>query len=397
MGACERYEELISAFIDGALAEEDRSALSEHMSGCAACQAYFDDMIAIHEAMDTESVQAPEDFVDTVMAKVRETPQERPGRNVILLRSWRRWAAAAACCAIVALGIWNFHNLTGTPAPDQPGLPAGASRSIGEADDVFDEDSEEEWAQITDNYNSNVTVKTEEADDAAPDTPADTGGVTDTAAAPAQPPTQGGTVRNDAPDPDSLSKATAEAEPAPEPDMASDTSAGAAGGTKESPVGDGIMSLSLEGGMAIDGASDPDSPGEAVEAARPLTVDYDTAVELFGHELVPCAEENFEGYSLHRASGSEGRDVIYDAVDYLFSNGLIQIEDRSGGPDWFLEDTESVVYNGGTFFVKDAPREGYTSVQYYPGGESGLGYAACFASEMEQEEVFALILSLVIP
>ena len=383
MGACEHYEELISAFIDGTLVEKDRAALMEHMSDCAACQAYFDDLIAIHDAMDTELIQVPEDFADTVMARVRETPQERSGRKVVPLHSWWRWVAAAACCAIVALGIWNFQNLTGTQ-----GLPAGAARSVDDAEDVYDESSEEEWALITGNYSSNSIVKTEEADDALPDAPADTGGGAETTAAPVQPPAQNSTVRNDASDSDSLSKAAMGVEAESESDTACGMSADA-----ESPAEESIlpMSLSMEDGEAI---GDIPDPGETV---GPLMADYETAVELFGHELVPCTEDNFEGYSLHWVGADGGQDVTYDAVDYRFSNGLIQVEDRSGSCDWFLEDTESVVYNGETFFVKDAPREGYTSVQYYPERENGLGYAACFVSEMEQGEVFELILSLVIP
>ena len=51
MRTCEEYEALISAFIDGALADEDRAELMAHMAECPACQAYFDDQIAIHDAL----------------------------------------------------------------------------------------------------------------------------------------------------------------------------------------------------------------------------------------------------------------------------------------------------------------------------------------------------------
>ena len=60
MGACEEFEERISAFIDGQLPPEEREALMEHMADCLDCQAYFDDQIAIQDALDRAGVQAPE-------------------------------------------------------------------------------------------------------------------------------------------------------------------------------------------------------------------------------------------------------------------------------------------------------------------------------------------------
>ena len=399
MGMCEHYEELISAFIDGALAEEDRAALMEHMSGCASCQAYFDDLTAIHGAMGAGSIQAPEDFANAVMARVRETPQEHPRRRTIPLHPWRVWAAAAACCAIVALGIWNFQRLTGTQSQSQPELPTGSARSTDEAEEIYDETSEEKWDLIIEDYSQNSAAEFE--DDAAPDTPVDAGGGAETAHAeskssmPAQSAAQDRTVGNDASDSDSRSKTAMEGELAPEPGAVPGTSADAGGGAEEALAVDGIMPLSLEGGEAgaIAGVPDSEGPGET---ALPPVVDYETAAELFGHELVPCTEDCFAGYSLHWTGGSEGQDVIYDAVNYEFSNGSIQVNRRGESLDWLGEDSESVVYKGETFFVNDSSREGYTSVQYYPDGENGLGYAACFVSEMEREEVFALILSLVI-
>lgn len=113
MRSCEEYEALISAFIDGALAEEDRGALMEHMASCPACQQYFDDQIAIHDALESLEVPAPAGFAEQVMEHVRLTPQsatgpERPEKKITAFPRWRRWAALAACCAVAALGVWAF-------------------------------------------------------------------------------------------------------------------------------------------------------------------------------------------------------------------------------------------------------------------------------------------------
>lgn len=108
MRPCEEYEDLISAFIDGVLPEADRERLMEHMASCPACQAYFDDQVAIHDAFVRGEAPAPERLASAVMAQVCSTPQ-RAKRKPILLR-WQSYAALAACCALVVLGLWRFRN-----------------------------------------------------------------------------------------------------------------------------------------------------------------------------------------------------------------------------------------------------------------------------------------------
>ena len=106
MRMCTEYEDMISAFIDGALTEGDRAALMEHMASCPACQEYFDQQIALHDALlaDAESIHPPEDLVPDVMAHVRFTPQEKRKEPAV---RWQRWVALAACCAIAALALWR--------------------------------------------------------------------------------------------------------------------------------------------------------------------------------------------------------------------------------------------------------------------------------------------------
>lgn len=107
MNTCEGYEELISAFLDGMLSNQDRLALMEHMARCSVCQNYFNEQIAIHDALmdDMETIQVPAGFAGAVMERVRTAPQEKqPGRTF----RWRQWAVLAACCALAAVGIWRY-------------------------------------------------------------------------------------------------------------------------------------------------------------------------------------------------------------------------------------------------------------------------------------------------
>lgn len=108
MRPCEEYEDLISAFIDGALPEADRGRLMAHMASCPACQAYFDDQIAIHDAFVRGEAPAPEDFAPAVMDQVRAAPQKAEQKRILL--RWQSYAALAACCALVVLGLWRFQN-----------------------------------------------------------------------------------------------------------------------------------------------------------------------------------------------------------------------------------------------------------------------------------------------
>lgn len=119
MENCNNYQERISALIDGQLTDEERLELLEHMADCPACQQYFDDQTAIHDALTGLEADAPAGFTDSVMARVRETAQDVPRRKTIPFPHWQRWAATAACCALALLGVM--------------GLQRGGSHELGSA------------------------------------------------------------------------------------------------------------------------------------------------------------------------------------------------------------------------------------------------------------------------
>lgn len=149
MRNCEAYEEWISAFLDGGLSGADQAELMEHMAGCRRCQQYFDDLVAIHEALDQEDeVPVPEGFEDRLMARVRETAQEKPAK-MIQFPQWRRWAALAACCAVAVIGLWSFQYHKGA---DQMSMEAAVTANtpymMMDADMPV-EDSENDGTLIT--------------------------------------------------------------------------------------------------------------------------------------------------------------------------------------------------------------------------------------------------------
>lgn len=127
MRTCMEYEDWISAWIDGVLEEVARLELTEHMASCPRCQAYFDDQIALHDALEHMDAAAPPGFTAAVMERVRaEAAPER--RAPIPFPHWRRWAALAACCALAAIGAWTLDGAglsqgkAARTAADQPAL-----------------------------------------------------------------------------------------------------------------------------------------------------------------------------------------------------------------------------------------------------------------------------------
>lgn len=200
MRTCEEYQAFISAFIDGALEDGDRKELMAHMAHCPDCQAYFDDQIAIHDALQGMEAQAPADFTARVMEQVRREPRqapvpERPEKKTVAFPYWRRFAAMAACCAVVAIaGFWAFGgqpdagNMTAdmAAADSSRGLPSaeeetdaaqGSVNTEADADTVPDTGS----AAGQENDQSSDDTKTEESsvtvDAGQPESPLENGGV----------------------------------------------------------------------------------------------------------------------------------------------------------------------------------------------------------------------------
>ena len=130
MKNCEEYEPLISGFLDGELSAEDRAKAAEHLASCPACQQYFDDLVAMHDAFDQiEDVPVPEGFAEQIMARVRETPRAE-AKKIIPIPRWRRWAALAACCAVAALGLWSAQHWTALPQEASQTVLAGSAPSM---------------------------------------------------------------------------------------------------------------------------------------------------------------------------------------------------------------------------------------------------------------------------
>ncbi len=104
----DKFEEQLSAYIDGALNAQEKSELEAHLKDCATCRSALELYKMIGETERASLVEPPADFAAGVMAKlgsleIKEiTEASKPKRKPV----WpmvASFAAAAACLALVLL------------------------------------------------------------------------------------------------------------------------------------------------------------------------------------------------------------------------------------------------------------------------------------------------------
>jgi anti-sigma factor RsiW len=119
---CERFEALLTDYLEGTLPKEDKAAMDQHMEECAACAKSLSDMRMLLQdltGMD-DSAQVPAEWSQswrqvirteerTNMLKQSETPRRKP---------WRAWIGAVAAVAVLSAGSMAAREWI--PAAGQP-------------------------------------------------------------------------------------------------------------------------------------------------------------------------------------------------------------------------------------------------------------------------------------
>ncbi len=103
--ACEHIQGLLPAYVDEALAAEERRAVDAHLAGCRACRLEAQRWARLDGLLDTH-LAAVEPVEETeVEALVARLHQKRPVWRMAPqpVRFWRRWAPSAAFAAMAAL------------------------------------------------------------------------------------------------------------------------------------------------------------------------------------------------------------------------------------------------------------------------------------------------------
>jgi len=104
---CDRCEELLNAQFDGAISNEDKAALDEHVSKCARCRAektlYETALSTLEDLSDEVDVPSAE-IMQAVMARVESMPAHRRQAPVEVRVARWTWAAVAAVALIGVMG-----------------------------------------------------------------------------------------------------------------------------------------------------------------------------------------------------------------------------------------------------------------------------------------------------
>ena len=119
--ACDRYLELFSARLDGALTEAEERELEGHLAACPDCRAVGAQLSALQEAFPEpeEAGTAPEGFARGVMDRIRAS--EAPKIIPLFKRPQVRALAGLAACLVLAVGLYGAsrpHNLDKTEKMD---------------------------------------------------------------------------------------------------------------------------------------------------------------------------------------------------------------------------------------------------------------------------------------
>ena len=124
---CEQMNELLSAWLDGELSENEQRQMQAHLEQCAQCRALFEQLQALHTSFsDLEELPAPEGFAQRVMECVEK--ETKPKVVPLFKRPQVRSFAALAACAVLFVGfgrvVWNGKAEEGAAAPEAANFAA---------------------------------------------------------------------------------------------------------------------------------------------------------------------------------------------------------------------------------------------------------------------------------
>ena len=109
MTECERFEEQLSALLDGELSGEEEAEARAHMAACPDCRAMYEAFAAVGDAIGGQDV--PDTLHDGIMEKVRAA--EKAGRTQHTIVRLRPILAAAACLVVLVGTVFALRNNAG--------------------------------------------------------------------------------------------------------------------------------------------------------------------------------------------------------------------------------------------------------------------------------------------
>lgn len=137
MSECIKFEDMISAYVDGELSAAEEAELTAHLEACSSCG----DLLAIYRNLQgfvkENSVDPPAELLANVMAGIGGIAISKPNHRKRIARTSVRYMAVAACIALTIMAVPRI--LGGSPT----GMSASLSTDAGSV--IVDTASGEEW------------------------------------------------------------------------------------------------------------------------------------------------------------------------------------------------------------------------------------------------------------
>ena len=94
------HQEQIEALLDGELTGPEGDAVLAHLRDCPGCRSYYQQLLAMEQALRADTDPVPEDLLPDIMGRVHATSQRRRRQP------WLRAAMGMAACLVVILGVY---------------------------------------------------------------------------------------------------------------------------------------------------------------------------------------------------------------------------------------------------------------------------------------------------
>ncbi len=121
---CERFEALLTDYLEGTLKEEDKAAMDQHMKECAACLQSLEDMRTLLQDLTSmdDSVQVPTEWSQSWRQAIRteERTHMLKQSEVQRRKPWRAWVSAAAAVVVLAAGSMAVREWVPVTSQSQP-------------------------------------------------------------------------------------------------------------------------------------------------------------------------------------------------------------------------------------------------------------------------------------
>ena len=132
---CDRARELVGAYVDGELKDDDCATVAAHIESCAVCRELMDDIRRTSKAIaELGREPAPATLASAIYGRLAGAADEEVAKRLVPWRVpskvWRQAAALAACCALSVILTWWVMTSMGQAGRLEQQIVAAHIRSL---------------------------------------------------------------------------------------------------------------------------------------------------------------------------------------------------------------------------------------------------------------------------